>query len=146
VRDRSWRSYGFVGVQFAAIAAIAATGPLLPRSWPLRLMLGMAIALGGWAIITMRPGTFAVLPEVRETAALVTSGPYRLVRHPMYSAVLAACAALIADAPATGRVLLWLVLLINLVLKLRHEEHELTRHFPKYAEHVAHWRLLPGIY
>ena len=42
----------------------------------------------GWALVTMR-GHFQVMGNLpRPTDRLILSGPYRLVRHPMYTSVL----------------------------------------------------------
>jgi protein-S-isoprenylcysteine O-methyltransferase Ste14 len=53
------------------------------------LLLGLAgNALMGWALVTMR-GHFQVLGRFpRPADRLLSSGPYRLVRHPMYASVL----------------------------------------------------------
>jgi protein-S-isoprenylcysteine O-methyltransferase Ste14 len=53
------------------------------------LLLGLAgSALMGWALVTMR-GRFQVLGKPpRPCDRLLLSGPYRLVRHPMYASVL----------------------------------------------------------
>jgi protein-S-isoprenylcysteine O-methyltransferase Ste14 len=63
---------------------------------PLHLLLetsGILLSLGGnalmgWALVTMR-GHFQVLGKLpRPTDRLLFSGPYRLVRHPMYASLL----------------------------------------------------------
>lgn len=35
-----------------------------------------------------RPSNFSVLPEPRDSAQLITSGPYRYVRHPLYTGLM----------------------------------------------------------
>ena len=63
--------------------------PLHPGFEAIGLLLGLAgNALMGWALVTMR-GHFQVLGKrPRPADRLLLSGPYGLVRHPMYTSVL----------------------------------------------------------
>lgn len=61
---------------------------------------------------------------------LVERGPYRFVRHPIYTSILLMC---IGTAVAIGDVGAWLgvvLMAVGLWIKLSHEEQLLTRHFP----------------
>ncbi len=140
-------SYLLVGLQFALLAAIALSGPLIPPAplWALVTMAG--VLLGVWAVLTMRPAAVSVLPEVRPGARLVTGGPYRVIRHPMYSALLTLALGLVMGAPSLWRWLLWLALLATLVVKLNYEERLLARSFDAYRDYQARtWRLVPFVY
>jgi methyltransferase len=67
------------------------------------LVFGAAKALKWWAIVTLGPAwTFRVI--VVPGASLVSSGPYRLVRHPNYVAVVGELCgvALMCGARITG--------------------------------------------
>jgi protein-S-isoprenylcysteine O-methyltransferase Ste14 len=46
------------------------------------------MALGLWALSANRPGNFNIRPEPKADGQLVQTGPYRWIRHPMYTAVL----------------------------------------------------------
>lgn len=59
------------------------TGP----AWFLALCLAGGL-LGLTVLYFNRPRNFAVYPEVRVDAQLITDGPYRFVRHPMYTALM----------------------------------------------------------
>ena len=50
------------------------------------LIAGLALAL--WAFISMRRSNFSVMPEPVSGGELVERGPYRLIRHPMYTCLL----------------------------------------------------------
>ena len=50
--------------------------------------LALSALLGVWTLAWNRPGNFNIRPEPKAGGQLVTGGPYRLMRHPMYTAVL----------------------------------------------------------
>ena len=64
-------------------------------------LAGAGSALGGWALAANRPGNFNIRPTPRAGGRLVQAGPYRWIRHPMYTAVLS-CALAAAWAGAGG--------------------------------------------
>lgn len=53
---------------------------------PLPVQAG--VALGTWALAFNEPGTSIVMPMPRADGQLVTTGPYRWIRHPMHIALL----------------------------------------------------------
>lgn len=136
-----------VALQLGLIACIFATGPWLARQ-PAALTLELLGAvLGTWAVVAMRRSKLRIHPEVAAGATLVTAGPFRWIRHPMYTAVLLLTVALVADAPSPLRAGLWLALLAVLVVKLRREERFLRAHFAGYADYArATARLVPGVW
>lgn len=141
------RSYLLVSIQFVCLGAIVLSRPTIAPGMIEAVLVGLGLLLGLWALLTMRLSRLSVLPEVRAGAQLVTGGPYRLIRHPMYSALLVAALGLILAAPLPWRWLLWLALLINLVVKLRYEERLLGGHFSDYEAYRREtWRLLPWVY
>ena len=140
-------SYSLVAIQFACLIAIALTGSILARNPALLVMEVAAVLLGLWAILTVRIGNVNVLPDPRQEAVLVQSGPYRWIRHPMYAALLLGTLALVLDSPSTLRWSLWIVLLIDLLIKLRYEERMLLEHFGGYGAYMAgSKRLIPYLY
>ena len=120
------------------------TGPFLASS---KIFLGLellGLSLGLWAVVAMNLRNLHVFPEVHHESTLVTHGPYQYVRHPMYTALLLVTLALVLDAFSLGRLLMWIVLLGNLWMKLRFEEHLLTLHFPDYQAYQSRTkRLIP---
>ena len=120
----------------AALSAIA-----LGTLWPLPLsgaewlrllgfaLLGLGIALDGWAILTMRAAHTNILPN-RGADALVTWGPFRASRNPIY---LANTLLLIGIGLAFGN--LWFVLMAFVCavlvdrLAIRREERHLAVRF-----------------
>jgi protein-S-isoprenylcysteine O-methyltransferase Ste14 len=88
--------------------------------------------------------SISVLPEAR---GLVTSGPYAMMRHPLYLGELVALSGITLQY-FSG----WALLLLGLqctfqVERMRNEERVLSRVFPEYREYMARTaRLVPHIY
>jgi protein-S-isoprenylcysteine O-methyltransferase Ste14 len=86
--------------------------------------------------------------EVQEGQTVITTGPYALVRHPMY---LAASVMLCVSPLALGSY--WALVPaaatpIVLVLRIRDEEAMLTAELPGYQAYAARtpYRLFPGVW
>ena len=140
-------SYGLVFVQLVCLGLIALTGPLFATNPVLLLLEGAAGFLGLWAIWTMGIDNFNVTPDVKHRARLVTNGPYRYIRHPMYLALLAGALALVLDVFSPLRLSLWLVLFVDLLIKLSYEERLLSRDLEGYSTHMQRTRrLLPFVF
>ena len=91
--------------------------------------------------------SFTVLPEPRAGAELVTKGPFRIVRNPMYLGVLLLFAGVSLNRNWVGLGLTG-VLAVLWAGKVRVEERHLERRFPAYADYrrPVRWRLVPFIY
>ena len=141
------KSYVFVAVQFACIFYLLATGPVWPHAWGPRLALLAGLALGLYAVAVMRLGRFNVTPDVRPDAELREHGPYRWIRHPMYTSVLLTTLALVWGDCSLVRLGVWALLALDLVLKMRYEEHLLAEKFEAYAAYRRRTkRLIPWVY
>jgi protein-S-isoprenylcysteine O-methyltransferase Ste14 len=100
--------------------------------WLLALLSG---ALAGWTLLHNRLGNFNIHPAPKSGGVLVTSGPYRWLRHPMYGAVLLAAAALALLSGSLSAWLAWGALALVLWVKAHLEEHWLREHHPAYADY-----------
>ena len=106
---------------------------------------GALIAIAAWR--AMDPKRIRMQPSPNSATELVTRGPYRWIRHPMYSGQLLFSAALLASNFAWWRVALWFVLLVVLIAKLMLEERMLIAQFPEYTAYSNETkRLLPAIW
>ncbi len=95
-------------------------------------VLGLAIAL--WAR-WMLADNWSSGVEFKQGHRLMKTGPYRFVRHPIYTGILLMCAAL---AMESGRLHCWLGLALICIgqwVKIRQEESLMLRHFPGYADY-----------
>ena len=117
--------------------------------WPALLMSLPALVFGVWILKHNRLGNFNIRPEVKPGAQLIIDGPYALVRHPMYVAVLwMGLCAVVLYASAAALFLFGLLYLV-LDLKAALEETYLRAHFADYevyADKVGRFlpRRLPG--
>jgi len=105
-------------------------GELPPMSLALA---GLCVLLGVWTLAFNRLGNFNIHPAPKAAGILVTGGPYRLIRHPMYSAVLLGAGALAWLAPPLAGALAWCALLLVLLIKAQMEERWLREHHADYA-------------
>ena len=112
--------------------------PLTPDSEATRYagacvcVAGLAIAV--WARWTLG-GNWSSGVTFKQDHQLVTRGPYRFVRHPIYTGVLVMCS---TQAIQFGRLHFWLgflVIGIGLWIKLKQEETVMLGHFPEYSDY-----------
>ena len=132
----------------AALAALAVPAFLEGRAPAGAWTIGTAgVLLGLWAVFCNRPGNFNIHPAPREGGQLVQHGPYRWIRHPMYTAVIA-CG--VAGAWAGASPWGWLgaaALVAVLTIKATLEERWLLAAHPAYAAYRARTRrFLPGVF
>ncbi|ARN79774.1 methyltransferase family protein [Methylocystis bryophila] len=114
-------------------------------------LAGEALMLVGWLamFLVLRANPFAASTiEVAKDQRVITSGPYALMRHPMYSgAVLLLCGIPIALGSWWGLIPFALMVPV-LVWRLLDEEKFLEKNLPGYADYEAtvRWRLIPKIW
>lgn len=141
-RSFEWLGRLLVLLQFGLLAWMAmrlCAADALSRPLVLGLLAASA-GVGLWALYANRPGNFNIRPTPRAGGELITEGPYRWIRHPMYTAVLLAglAAAVGCGTPLDGG--LWAALLVVLLVKSRMEERALQVRFPAYQSYKAHTR------
>jgi protein-S-isoprenylcysteine O-methyltransferase Ste14 len=142
LQSRLW-----VAAQFLLIAAMV----LWPAAWHWdagAIALGLAaLALGLWVFAYNRPGNFNIRPEPKAGGQLVTGGPYRWMRHPMYVALLLGMAAVTAESHSWVQAAFWLLLLLVLNFKAGLEERLLRQRWPDYAAYCERTRrFIPGVW
>ncbi|HEY2587519.1 MAG TPA: isoprenylcysteine carboxylmethyltransferase family protein [Tepidisphaeraceae bacterium] len=94
---------------------------------------GVAIAIGARRVLGANWSGIVTLKEDHE---LIRRGPYRFVRHPIYSGVILAFAGgVVALTPTLQGVAFLVVLAAGLKLKSLKEEEILGAQFPEYAQY-----------
>ncbi|MDX2027405.1 MAG: isoprenylcysteine carboxylmethyltransferase family protein [Alphaproteobacteria bacterium] len=88
--------------------------------------------------------SFSILPESRK---LVTKGPYKIIRHPLYAAEAVATIGAMISFLSVGAVLLVAAQLSLQLVRIHYEERVLTKSFPEYKNYAKKTaRLIPGLY
>jgi protein-S-isoprenylcysteine O-methyltransferase Ste14 len=75
-------------VQFISIGVILypkKTVTLMPFWWILLLIATVTVL---WIFTHNKIGNFNIVPEIKDEAKLIVTGPYKFVRHPMYSSLI----------------------------------------------------------
>jgi protein-S-isoprenylcysteine O-methyltransferase Ste14 len=135
-----------VAAQLAAIAAIVLPWSALAFHGEGFVPLALGALVGAWTLTANRPGNFSIFPEPRAKARLVTSGPYRFVRHPMYLAVLLLALGCAAGWRTWIHAIAFVVLAIVLHRKAGLEERYLLAQFPDYRGYLERTpRILPFV-
>ena len=107
--------------------------------------IGLAAILGLWAAWHLGSG-LTPLPLPNGAVDLVVRGPYRWVRHPIYTAVIIGMAGIALRSRTPIVIGLAGALAVFLALKARWEETHLRSAFPGYQEYQSRTgRLLPGL-
>ena len=145
------RPPGWVAIAAGVIGGLAPmTIIFLPRA---AMDQGVTLASNGiilvgtlaslWTVLWLGR-SFSILPQARK---LVTGGPYRFVRHPLYLAEFVALFGLAWQFALPWSLLLWCVAAAAQFPRMHFEERVLRETFPDYAPYAARTaRLLPGVY
>lgn len=133
-----------VAIQFVSLGVLIVLAaqklvlqPVPASAW---LAFGLSGLVGLWALLANRPGNFNIHPTPRANGKLVAHGPYRWIRHPMYTAVMLlglACVLMRGDVLAW---LFWGGLCLVLVSKAVLEERWMMALHPSYAHYQSRTR------
>lgn len=136
-----------VAVQFSCVTLLAAVTNWLVLPWSSLVLLLFSASLAMWATIVMKPGNFNIVPTPVAKGILVTRGPYKVIRHPMYASIFIFALALLAGQFDYSKLLISLVLATGMVMKMLFEEELLRKHFPEYLAYMKKTkRVIPFIW
>jgi len=136
-----------VTIQFSCIALLAILSNWLSLPWWSFLLLFLSAILAFWAMAAMRLGNFNIVPTPVDEGTMVSRGPYKLIRHPMYSSIFIFALALLAGEFDYYKLFISLVLVAGLVTKMFYEENLLCKHYPEYKEYMKKTkRVIPFIW
>ena len=136
---------GYFGMA-GGLVGLLATQNLFSSS-PLVICLQVvAILLLLWARITFGRRSFHVVADPTE-GGLITTGPYRYIRHPIYAAICLFTLAGVAGHWSWSTGLLGGMVLASAVTRSLCEETLVAARYPEYAQYAATtWHMIPYVY
>jgi protein-S-isoprenylcysteine O-methyltransferase Ste14 len=119
----------------------AAISPALSLASTLLILAGMSAAI---TVVAVLGRSFAILPQAR---GLVTRGPYRVIRHPLYLAEQVAAFGVMLQYAQPWAFGLAIASIAVQFPRMHYEEQVLLAAYPGYRDYAARTRrLLPGLY
>jgi protein-S-isoprenylcysteine O-methyltransferase Ste14 len=105
--------------------------PETPAAAPVVLGDGLLLAGLVWSVWAVRTlgRSFSVIPQAR---AVVSAGPYRVVRHPLYLGEIVATLGLAVVRPSAETFGAWVLLCVLQAFRAAHEERLLAATLPDY--------------
>jgi protein-S-isoprenylcysteine O-methyltransferase Ste14 len=134
------------GAMVAGMLGLIATRSLLAPRVVVVLVQAAAVAVMAWARVTFGRRSFHLAANPTE-GGLVTSGPYRFLRHPIYASIcwFVWAGALGNLSPVSAG--LALLITAGAVTRLLCEERLLTEKYPEYGDYAARTtRLIPFLF
>jgi len=124
---------GYLGM-IGALAGLLITGSLFSSHPYIIFLQAMAFLLFIWARVTFGRRSFHLMADPTE-GDLVTSGPYRHIRHPIYAAMCLFAWAGIAGHWSRGAGLYGALILASAGTRILCEEALVSARYPEYARY-----------
>ncbi len=118
---------------------------------PYLSLIGDGLIVLGYLFIlfVLRENSYAASTiQIADDQRVVSTGPYAVVRHPMYAGALLLIAGMPLALDSWYGLFGILVIVPALIWRLLDEERFLTGNLKGYAEYTSHvrWRLIPGLF
>lgn len=115
--------------------------------------VGLVLFVAGWWIVyrALRANAFAVTVvrvQGERGHRVVRTGPYGVVRHPMYAGLVPVMAGMGLWLHSTATVVAAAIPTVTLIVRIVLEERLLLANLPEYADYstAVRWRMLPGVW
>ncbi len=130
----------------AGIAVLGLTGNLFSASPFIVAAQVVAVGLNVWARRSFQKGTFRI-SAAPAGGSIIRTGPYRLIRHPMYSAALLFVWAAVAGHPSRLTLAVGVAVTCVAVARVIAEERLLRERYPQYSDYARTTkRLVPHVF
>jgi protein-S-isoprenylcysteine O-methyltransferase Ste14 len=135
-----------LALMVAGMLGLLATDSLFSRSPVLIAAQAAAVALMIWARVTFGFRSFHAGADPT-AGGLVTSGPYKFIRHPIYTAVCLFAGAGVAAHPSLASAALGVAVLAGALARMLAEETMVRRMYPEYeAYSQTTKRMIPFVF
>jgi len=117
--------------------------------WVIAVADALVLLSYGFVFLVFRENSYASrIVEVEKSQKVISTGPYGVVRHPMYTGTIVMYLATPVALGSWWGVLPMLSIPVILVVRLLNEEKVLARSLPGYSRYLrkVRYRLLPGIW
>ena len=148
VEEGSGRSWGYTAFMIAFLALLVLQPVLLPglglqisAGWGLWVqavgvcLVAVALALHWWARSYLKH-FYVEDVQFQEGHQVVDTGPYRWVRHPIFTSFFVIAVGLLLVNPALTTLLMLVYVLVDFPRAARGEEELLMEKLPQYASHM----------
>lgn len=137
-----------VATEIVSFGYIFITTPRLPQNPFFIILLFLGFLYAAWGVWVMsRRSILNITPDVRSGTSLITTGPYKYIRHPMYLGIICMTGAVTFGLFTWGKLVAFLFLTIAIFFKVLYEEKLLIKHFKDYKNYMKHtWALIPFVF
>jgi protein-S-isoprenylcysteine O-methyltransferase Ste14 len=136
---------GYCGM-IGGLIGLVAMGSLFSSSPLIITLQVVALLLFLWARVTFGRRSYHVVANPT-AGGLVTGGPYRYIRHPIYAAMCLFTVAGVAGHWSWSSGFLGGLVLVSAVTRIFCEEALVAARYPEYALYAATtWRMIPYVY
>jgi len=143
----------FVSIGFISLLVVSALDHrFMWSSVPLYMLIaGYILTAIGWYIVffVCKENSFASATiEIADNQKVISTGPYAIVRHPMYAGSLFYLIGMPLSLSSYWGLLVCAGMMPFLIWRLFDEERFLAKNLPGYTEYCAkvRWRMIPGIF
>lgn len=137
----------FVLSQFLSIALLTYFGRVFAIDVVMLLQVA-AVLFGIWAVRSVGENNWSVYPIPNEQSSISANGAYKIVRHPMYTALVFFFLPVALRADGWFSWTIYGVLVFTLIVKIIFEEKQLIEKHADYADFkkVTKKRLIPFVW
>ncbi len=134
------------GIAISGLAFLIFNDYIISKNPVIIIVQLLSFCLMIWARITFKSRSFHLTANPTK-GGLVTSGPYRWLRHPIYAAVIYFGWACLIAFPKIETIIAVIFITGGLLIRMLLEEKALNKTYPEYVEYSKRAkRLIPFVY